>query len=93
MACRLAPALRAAPAPAPVEYYVPKSEREDVGARQSHVRVAPEHRAAAVAARPVSDGTELAEDDPVYARAGDGLPGAGEFDNGELYDAVDERYS
>lgn len=88
-----APATRVVTAPAPVEYYVPKSEREDAGARQSHVRVAPEHRAAAVAARPVSDGTELAEDDPVYARGGDGLPGVGEHDNGELYDAVGEQYS
>ena len=70
-----------------------KRGREDAGARQSHVRVAPEHRAAAVAARPVSDGTELAEDDPVYARGGDGLPGVGEHDNGELYDAVGEQYS
>jgi len=66
-----------------------KRDREDAGARASHVRIAPAHRAAAVAARPVSDGTELAEDDPVYARAGDGLPGAGENDNGELFDTAD----
>lgn len=80
-----------APMPAPRGRGGYRQTQDD--SRASHVRIAPEHRAAALAARPVSDGTELAEDDPVYARAGDGLPGAGEFDNGELYDAVDERYS
>jgi replicative DNA helicase len=68
-----------APVAAPRRGYRAAPQRTQPAPRESYSRIV----------TPPADGTEAPEDDPVYARAGNGLPGAGAQYNGPLHESND----